>query len=136
MLKTNFNFDNAESVAKGFDSAPGAPDLGDEAEVPRGPRRLERRRARSREEPSDLGSLAELSPGRDAVIASLDASGPVGRRLLDLGLLPGTPVRALRHAPLGDPSVFELRGYRLCLRRSESSRVRLRARSHTPPSGP
>ena len=45
--------------------------------------------------------------------------------LLDLGLLPGTRVRALRHAPLGDPAVFELRGYRLCLRRSEAHRVRV-----------
>ena len=48
------------------------------------------------------------------------------RRLLDLGLLPGTPVRALRRAPLGDPGVYELRGYRLCLRRSESDRVQVR----------
>ncbi len=76
--------------------------------------------------------LSELPPGRDAVVGSVDASGPIGRRLLELGLLPGTPVRALRRAPLGDPGVFELRGYRLCLRKSESSRVRLRTRSHTP----
>jgi ferrous iron transport protein A len=82
-------------------------------------------------ERSNLERLSELAPGRRAVIESLDASGPIGRRLLDLGLLPGTPVRALRKAPLGDPTVFELRGYRLCLRRSESGRVRVRTRDHT-----
>ncbi len=74
----------------------------------------------------DLERLSELSPGQDATIVSVDDTGPIGRRLLDLGLLPGTPVRALRHAPLGDPGVYELRGYRLCLRRTESERVQVR----------
>ena len=34
-------------------------------------------------------------------------------------------VEVLRRAPLGDPTVFELHGYQLCLRRSESQRVRV-----------
>ncbi len=74
----------------------------------------------------DLARLSDLSPGQEATIVTVDDTGPVGRRLLDLGLLPGTHVRALRHAPLGDPGVYELRGYRLCLRRSESERVQVR----------
>lgn len=74
---------------------------------------------------SSTDSLSALPPGREAQIVEIDDSGPIGRRLLDLGLLPGTKVRALRHAPLGDPGVYELRGYRLCLRRSESDRVRV-----------
>jgi ferrous iron transport protein A len=73
-----------------------------------------------------LARLSELAPGLQATVVSVDDTGPIGRRLLDLGLLPGTPVRAIRHAPLGDPGVYELRGYRLCLRRSESNRVRVR----------
>ena len=71
-------------------------------------------------------SLRELPPGTDAVVVSIDAAGAVGRRLLDLGLLPGTSVRVLRRAPLGDPSVYELRGYRLCLRSTETERVIVR----------
>ena len=70
--------------------------------------------------------MTELPPGSEATIVSIDDEGPVGRRLLDLGLLPGTHVRALRHAPLGDPGLYELRGYRLCLRRTETDRVRVR----------
>ena len=73
-----------------------------------------------------LLTRGELSPGQRAIIVSVDDTGPAGRRLLDLGLLPGTPVRALRHAPFGDPGVYELRGYRLCLRRTESGRVQVR----------
>ena len=71
--------------------------------------------------------LNDLVPGESATIVSIDDTGPIGRRLLDLGLLPGTRVRALRYAPLGDPGVFELRGYRLCLRRTETGRVRIRS---------
>jgi ferrous iron transport protein A len=62
------------------------------------------------------------------VIESVDggsASG-VGLRLLDLGFVPGTPVRAVRRAPLGDPTLYELRGTQLCLRRSEAERVIVR----------
>jgi Fe2+ transport system protein FeoA len=35
----------------------------------------------------------------------------------------------LRRAPLGDPVEYELRGYRLCLRRTEAMRIRVRRTS-------
>jgi ferrous iron transport protein A len=79
--------------------------------------------------------LRELPPGVDAVIVSIDDAGAVGGRLLDLGLLPGTSVRLLRRAPLGDPSVYELRGYRLCLRGTESERVVVRVVAPSPELG-
>jgi ferrous iron transport protein A len=124
LLKTTFNFDEAsERLCLGEEEGRGE----EEVVTPHD------RDAPGAGKPPAPRLLSELPPGQDAVIDTIDASGPIGRRLLDLGLLPGTPVRALRRAPLGDPGVFELRGYRLCLRKSESSRVRLRARSHTPP---
>lgn len=70
-------------------------------------------------------ALAELEPGASARIESVDGSSPVGRRLRDLGFVPGTRVSVVRRAPLGDPVVYELRGMRLCLRRSEAQRVRV-----------
>jgi Fe2+ transport system protein FeoA len=72
--------------------------------------------------PSPL-SLADLEPGADARVESVEAGTPIGRRLQDLGFVPGTPVRVLRRAPLGDPVEYELRGTRLCLRRSEARRI-------------
>jgi ferrous iron transport protein A len=74
--------------------------------------------------------LDELTAGQDAVVLCLEGEGPSDRRLMDLGLLPQTPVRLLRRAPMGDPSVYELRGYQLCLRRTEARRIRVRP---TPP---
>jgi ferrous iron transport protein A len=60
------------------------------------------------------------------VIESVDATSGIGRRLLDLGFIPSTPVRTLRRAPLGDPASYELRGTRICLRASEALRILVR----------
>jgi ferrous iron transport protein A len=81
----------------------------------------------------DAISLASLPVGASGQIESVDTDTPAGRRLTDLGFLPGTEVRVVRRAPLGDPSVFELRGYRLCIRRAEADRVRVVAAT-IPPS--
>jgi ferrous iron transport protein A len=77
--------------------------------------------------PGEILSLAELEPGCEGVVVDVENTGPVSRRLLDLGLLPETPVRVVRRAPLGDPSIYELRGYRLCLRKGDAARVRVRS---------
>jgi ferrous iron transport protein A len=67
--------------------------------------------------------LASLAPGARAVVASVDVATAIGRRLADLGFVPRTPVRVVRRAPLGDPVAYELRGYRLVLRRAEAAQV-------------
>ena len=71
--------------------------------------------------------LSDLPPGRRGMIVALDASGPIGARLGDLGFVPGTAIAAIRRAPLGDPTVYALRGCEFALRRSEAMRVRVRA---------
>ncbi len=42
-----------------------------------------------------------------------------------MGLLPGTRLKLVRTAPLGDPLEVEVRGYRLTLRRSEADQIRV-----------
>jgi len=70
--------------------------------------------------------LCDVAPGAAGVIESVDAAAAIAGRLLDLGFVPGTAVRVIRRAPLGDPVVYELRGYRICLRRSEASHILVR----------
>jgi Fe2+ transport system protein FeoA len=43
--------------------------------------------------------------------------------LMDLGLVPGTTIRYIRCAPLGDPLELVVRGTHLSLRRAEAARV-------------
>jgi ferrous iron transport protein A len=71
-------------------------------------------------------SLASLAPGHTARVVGIDGSCPEGDRLLDLGFIPGTPVEILKRAPLGDPVVYGLRGYRICLRASEANLIRVK----------
>ncbi len=67
--------------------------------------------------------LSRLAPGQCAEIRAVDGTSPIGRRLLELGFRPGTQLRVIRRAPLGDPTSYELRGSRFCLRRAEAERI-------------
>lgn len=42
------------------------------------------------------------------------------RKLLAMGLTPGTELRVTRHAPLGDPTEIEVRNFHLSLRKDEA----------------
>jgi ferrous iron transport protein A len=67
-------------------------------------------------------SLDTLAPGTRARIVGIHSPDVDFRaHLLNLGMIPGTRVRLLRRAPLGDPLEVELRGFRLGLRRSEAA---------------
>jgi ferrous iron transport protein A len=63
--------------------------------------------------------LIELEAGEAGRLCPPPEGVEVSRRLLDLGFVPGTGLRVLRRAPLGDPIEIELRGYRICLRRAQ-----------------
>lgn len=67
--------------------------------------------------------LSTLTIGESATVVNVNATGEVGVRALEMGMIPGTRVTLVSVAPLGDPLVFELRGYRLSLRRSEAAGV-------------
>ena len=66
-------------------------------------------------------TLAELPVGSRGTVRKVLGSTPVIHRLMEMGLVPGAPVRVLRVAPLGDPLELDLRGYRLALRRREAA---------------
>jgi ferrous iron transport protein A len=68
-------------------------------------------------------TLSELPVGGSALIESVGGERTFRRRLLELGLLPGTPVRLLRVAPLGDPLELWARGANLSIRRQDADRI-------------
>lgn len=68
-------------------------------------------------------NLAQLVAGDSAKILELPASGPAFLRLREMGLLPGTRVRLVRKAPLGDPLEISVRGYNLSLRGTEAAAI-------------
>lgn len=70
-----------------------------------------------------ITTIADLEPGQTATIARVQGEGTLRRRLMDLGLLTGTPVMLERSAPLGDPLEILVRGTHLSLRRQEATAV-------------
>jgi len=69
--------------------------------------------------------LDEMAVGSTARIADVTGADSTALRLLEMGLTPGATVRVVGRAPLGDPWEFEVRGYRLSIRRAEAARVTL-----------
>lgn len=67
--------------------------------------------------------LSELCVGERGFVSGLDGDPAVKRRLMAMGFVPGTEVKVLRVAPMGDPVAFSLMGYDVSLRREESGLV-------------
>ena len=66
--------------------------------------------------------LKDLRPGERAVITGFLGEKGV-RRMMEMGLLPGTKVEVIRLAPLGDPMELRVSGYRLSIRGVEAEQI-------------
>ena len=71
-------------------------------------------------------TLADLKQDETAAVAEVRDSGALGRRFLDLGLIPGAQVACLGRAPLGDPAAYLVAGAVVAIRRRDAARVLLR----------
>ena len=65
-------------------------------------------------------SLRSLKVDQKATICSIAAEGELGRRIRDMGLVPGAQVVPVGRAPLLDPVALRLEGFTLTLRNNEA----------------
>jgi ferrous iron transport protein A len=70
-----------------------------------------------------MTNLAEVAIGARARITAVGAIGPMKRRLMDMGLVPGEVVKVLKVAPLGDPIEVTVKSYSLSLRKKEAEGI-------------
>ena len=71
-------------------------------------------------------TLDKLAVGGSCVIEQVgNQRGAVKRRLIDMGLTPGTTVELIKMAPFGDPMEVRLRGYELSLRKEDAAQIRV-----------
>ncbi len=69
--------------------------------------------------------LTSLPVGSKAKVIELMVQGIKRRRLLDLGLIPGTIVEVKRRSPSGDPTAYLIRGTILALRKEETNNIKV-----------
>lgn len=74
-------------------------------------------------------NLANMKPGESGTILTVGGAGALRRRLLDMGLTPGTKVSVRKIAPFGDPIELTLRGYELTLRGEDAANISMRTES-------
>lgn len=67
--------------------------------------------------------LREMNVKQTGTIASVKASGELGRRLRDMGLIPGKEISIQGRAPLYDPVSLRIMGFTLTLRNNEADYI-------------
>ena len=68
-------------------------------------------------------SLDTLNINKCATILDLNCNGDLRRRLLDLGLVNGTTIKAVLRSPIGNPIAYEVRGTTIALRKEDSKLI-------------
>ena len=68
-------------------------------------------------------TLNELNVGQHANIIDVEGTDGIAVRLMEMGLTDGEEITLIGFAPLGDPIEFQIRGYRLSIRKAEAKRV-------------
>lgn len=70
-------------------------------------------------------TLDRLKVGGHGRILVVGGEGALRRRLLDMGLTPGTRVMVRKVAPMGDPIELNLRGYELTIRLEDAQKIEI-----------
>ena len=68
-------------------------------------------------------NLRQMKENQAGTVVSIQAAGELGRRIRDMGLVPGTPIKVQGRAPLKDPVALRVGGFTLTLRNSEADHI-------------
>ena len=70
-----------------------------------------------------MKTIKETSVGETVKVVKLNGSGPVKRRIMEMGITKGVDVFVRKVAPLGDPVEVTVRGYELSLRKADAEMI-------------
>lgn len=68
-------------------------------------------------------NIRKMQVNQEGTIASVKVGGELGRRIRDMGLVPGTAIRVQGRAPLYDPVALRVKGFTLTLRNNEADHI-------------
>ncbi|HEY3423441.1 MAG TPA: FeoA family protein [Negativicutes bacterium] len=69
--------------------------------------------------------LSTLTAGECCLVSAIELKGLLRRRILDLGMVPGTAVECIRRSPSGDPIAFKVRDAVIALRSDDASQIKV-----------
>lgn len=72
-----------------------------------------------------LITLSDLEIGGSAVIREVGGEGALRQHFLDMGVIPGTEVKAVKLAPMGDPLEIQIHGYELTIRIEDAKKIKI-----------
>ncbi len=70
-------------------------------------------------------TLANLKIGESARVSAVTGDNSVAKRLMEMGVVPGVPIRVVKIAPFGCPFEVRVRGFSLAIRRSEAETIEI-----------
>ena len=68
-------------------------------------------------------NLRQMCDNQAGKIAAVKVTGDLGRRIRDMGMVPGTDIKIQGRAPLYDPVALRVRGATLTLRNNEADYI-------------
>lgn len=74
-------------------------------------------------ENGNMRTLKQVAVGETVTVKKLSGSGPVKRRIMDMGITKGVQIYVRKVAPLGDPFEVTVRGYELSLRKADAEMI-------------
>lgn len=70
-----------------------------------------------------MKTLRKVKCGETVKVTKLTGTGPVKRRIMDMGITKGVEIFVRKVAPLGDPIEVTVRGYELTLRKADAEMI-------------
>lgn len=70
-----------------------------------------------------MKTLDLVAVGDTVKVIRVGGSGPLRRRIMDMGLTKGTDIYVRKLAPLGDPMEIKIRGFELSIRKSDAAMI-------------
>ena len=68
-------------------------------------------------------TLRDVRIGDTVTVTKINGSGPIKRRIMDMGITKGIGIYVRKVAPLGDPVEITVRGYELSLRKEDAEKI-------------
>jgi ferrous iron transport protein A len=70
-----------------------------------------------------MKTLKEIPCGETVRVVKIEGTGPVRRRIMDMGITKGAEIFVRKVAPLGDPVEINVRNYELSLRKEDAESI-------------